>query len=174
MKVAIGSKNPVKIEAVRLGFEKVLPDEAFEFIGVDTPSGVADQPMSDEEAIEGARNRARGALEASDADFGVGVEGSLHKIGMRHFQCGWIAVLDREGRQGIGSSCRMPFPERMIQMVKSGMEVGMAVDQIFGRTNAKHAEGYFGIITKGAITRTDGYRDGVIAALAPFLHKDLF
>ena len=38
-KVIIASKNPVKINAVKIGFEKMFPLEKFEFKGVSVPSG---------------------------------------------------------------------------------------------------------------------------------------
>jgi len=51
MKVAVGSKNPVKIACVKEAFEKAFPDIAWEVEGVEVASGVADQPMSDIESI---------------------------------------------------------------------------------------------------------------------------
>lgn len=174
MKVAVGSENPVKIEAVRLAFAAVWPDDAWEVAGAAVASGVSDQPMSDEESILGARNRARRARAAADADFGVGLEGGLHRIGEYFFDCGWIAVVDREGREGIGSTAKVPTPPRIVAMIQQGMELGVANDIVFGTTNSKQSEGHFGLMTKGAITRTTGYRDGVIMALARFIHPGLF
>ena len=173
-RVAVGSENPVKIEAVRLAFLAVWPDEEWEIIGVAVESGVSDQPMSDEESIAGARNRARRARAARDADYGVGLEGGLHKIGEDFFDCGWIAVVDCEGREGIGSTVKVPTPPRIVAMIKQGMELGVANDIVFGATNSKQSEGHFGLMTKGAITRTSGYRDGVIMALTRFIHPELF
>ena len=62
-KVAVGSKNPVKIEAVRLAFKTAWPRKEWAVEGVEVDSGVPDQPMSDEESICGARNRAQRSLE---------------------------------------------------------------------------------------------------------------
>ena len=56
-KVIITSKNPVKINAVKEGFKKMFPKEEFVVEGVSIPSGVADQPMSNEETMLGAKNR---------------------------------------------------------------------------------------------------------------------
>ena len=47
-KVIIASKNPVKIQAVKNGFEKMFPNQEFEFIGISVPSNVADQPFSND------------------------------------------------------------------------------------------------------------------------------
>ena len=57
-KVIIASLNPVKIESVKIGFQKMFPDKDFEFEGVAVPSGVSDQPMSNKETLTGAVNRA--------------------------------------------------------------------------------------------------------------------
>ena len=57
-KVIIASKNPVKIQAVKNGFEKMFPTQEFEFIGVSVLSNVADQPFSNDETFRGAKNRA--------------------------------------------------------------------------------------------------------------------
>lgn len=42
--VVVASKNPVKINAVSIGFEKLLDTEQLTFKGVSTESGVPDQP----------------------------------------------------------------------------------------------------------------------------------
>ena len=47
-------------------------------------------------------------------------------------------------------------------------------DKLFGVENSKHGDGHFGLLTNGAITRTSGYRDGVIAALARFIKPEVF
>ena len=174
MKIAVGSENPVKIEAVRTAFLAVWPDGEWEVAGVAAASGVSDQPMSDEECIAGAKNRARLARAASNADYGVGLEGGLHRIGDVFFDCGWIVVCDREGREGIGSTAKVPTPPRIVAMIQEGMELGTANDIVFGVTNSKQSDGHFGLMTKGIITRAIGYRDGVIMALARFIHPELF
>ena len=54
MKVAVGSMNPVKIDAVRQAFESLFPDDKWDVKGIDIKSGVSNQPMSDKESIRGA------------------------------------------------------------------------------------------------------------------------
>ncbi|OGE32184.1 hypothetical protein A2631_05730 [Candidatus Daviesbacteria bacterium RIFCSPHIGHO2_01_FULL_44_29] len=174
MKVAVGSKNPVKVEAVTIAFAKVWPAENLEIEGVEVSSGVSAQPMSDKESIKGAINRARRALKLLGADFGVGLEGGIQKIGNKWFDCGWLVVIDKQGRTGIGSTVRMSVPPVMVQLIKKGKELGEACDITFNRVNTKHAEGHFGLMTKNHITRTSGYVDGVISALGHFMIPDVF
>ena len=74
-KIIIASRNPVKIEATRQGFQVMFPGEDFQIEGVSTPSGVSDQPMSSQETMTGATNRARAAqAQQPKADFWVGIE----------------------------------------------------------------------------------------------------
>lgn len=174
MRVAVGSQNPVKIEATRRAFCALWPNESWDVFGVEVSSGVSNQPMSDEESIQGARNRARLAIEQTGADYGVGLEGGLHKIGAHHFDCGWIVVINREGVEGIGSTARILTPPRIIELIHQGMELGAANDVVFGTTNSKQSEGHFGLMTKNVITRADGYMHGVVMALSRFVHPDLF
>jgi inosine/xanthosine triphosphatase len=174
MKVAIGSKNPVKIASVQDAFELVWPDPIFDFEGIDVASGVSDQPMTDVESIKGATNRAQRALDALQADYGVGLEGGIQQIGDEYFDCGWIVVLDKQGKKGIGSSIRMIVPPKMIRLIKEGEELGTVVDMVFGTQNSKHAGGHFGLMTNNAVTRLSGYRDGIISALAVFIHPEVF
>ena len=174
MKIAVGSQNPIKIKSVELAFKAVWPDKEWEVLSIDVSSGVSDQPMSDEESIKGAGNRAKQAIEKTQADYGVGIEGGIQKIGENYFDCGWVVILDKEKNQGIGSTIRMITPLKMIEMVKQGTELGKVNDILFNKSNSKQAQGHFGLMTNNAITRTDGYKDGVIAALSRFLHPDLF
>lgn len=172
--VAVGSTNPVKIEAVRRAFAALWPEQTWEIRAVPAASGVASQPMSDQESIAGARNRARGALQAVDAAYGVGLEGGLQQIGEWWFDSGWIVVIDRDGHEGIGSTAKLIVPPPMITMVLQGMEVGEAVDAIFQQENSRQSHGHFGLMTRNAITRTTAYTDGVLTALARFIHPHIF
>lgn len=174
MKVAVGSENPTKIQAVKLAFQTVWPGKKWEIIGVNVPSGVSDQPMSDLESIKGATNRAKKALKALGADFGVGLEGGAQRIGSNWLECGVMVVIDKEGKIGIGSSPRIMLSKKVLKMIKKGMELGVVADKLFNRTNVKQAEGFFGLMTKNTITRTSGYRDGVIMALTRFIHPEVF
>jgi len=174
-RIAVGSQNPVKIESVRQGFSKVWPNETWDAIGYKTTSQVCDQPMSAKESITGARNRALFALKSDpEAQYGVGLEGGLEQIGNDWFDCGWIVVIDRQQREGISSTGRIHTPESMMKLIHEGKELGDVIDIIFHRQNAKQAEGQFGLMTDGVVTRTSGYTEAVCLALSRYLHPELF
>ncbi|MEK7592288.1 MAG: inosine/xanthosine triphosphatase [Patescibacteria group bacterium] len=172
--IAVGSLNPVKVQAVEDAFALVFPEFKILSKGTEVSSGVSDQPMSDEESIRGAKKRAKDARDVCDADFGVGIEGGLQKTDGLWFDTGWIVVVDKKGNEGIGSTIKMEVPEKILEEIYKGKELGEVIDLVFGTDNAKQKEGHFGLMTKNAITRTSAYKDGVVAALVRFIHPHLF
>lgn len=174
MKVAVGSLNPTKINAVKSAFEKIFPDILWEVEGVSVPSGIPDQPMSDRQSIRGSTNRAKRAMKKIKADYGVGIEGGMQKIGKDWFTSGWAVVVNKEGEIGKGSSISMSVPPKLLKLILGGMELGHANDVIFKQNNSKHASGHFGLMTDNAITRTRAYEDAVFCALGRFLHPEIF
>jgi len=173
MIVAVGSLNPAKIEAARLAFGALWPGGLADVHGHDVSSGVAAQPMTDAETIHGARNRAARAVGLGEADYGVGIEGGLEQTEGSWFNSGWAVVVDRAGREGVGSTLRMQVPPALMELVLGGQELGAACDLVFGRTGANRAVGFVGVLTGNAIHRTGALCDAVIAALTPFLHPAL-
>jgi len=174
MLIAVGSQNPVKIKAVSLAFNRVWPHDSWQVTGVSVPSDVSSQPLSDTESIRGAQTRARKAQLRLHAAFGVGLEGGVQAIGPYWFDCGWVVVYRQDGLEGLGSTARMIVPPPMMRLIEQGQELGEVVDHFFHTQNAKQGQGHFGLMTNNALTRTRGYTDGVIMALARFLHPELF
>lgn len=174
MKIAVGSHNPVKIAAVKEAFETAFPKETFVVQGVTVLSGVSDQPMSDKESIRGATNRAKRSMKKIKADYGVGLEGGMQKIGKEWYTSGWSVVVSKDGIIGCGSSISMVIPPKLLEHIMNGIELGVANDLVFKEINSKHAGGHFGIMTNGAVSRTAAYKDAVFSALGRFLHPEVF
>lgn len=166
MLLAVGSRNPVKVEATRLGFVTFWPDLVWTVTACTSPSGVRDQPMSDEEARDGAMSRAYHALHTTTADFGVGLEGGLHKHGAHWFNSGWVVVVAKSGLVGVATTIRMAVPARLMEHVERGCELGVACDLVFDAKNSKQDAGHYGLMTAGLIDRTSAFRDAVVAAIA--------
>lgn len=173
-RIIVGSTNPVKVAAAKQAFEAVWPDETFEAEGVKVDSGVSDQPMSFDETIRGAKNRARAAMLLKQADFAVGLEAGLEQYADGWFESGWVAVLDADGSFGTGSSALMPISEKLMAGIRDGRELGDVVDELTNRTNVKHQEGLFGLISSGTITRTSAFKDATVLALARFGSPEFF
>ncbi len=172
-RVAVGSTNPVKIDAVRAVFALVAPQATVEGVGV--ASSVPDQPRGDDETIRGARVRAAAARDALGADIGVGIEGGIveERDGAMR-TCAWAAIVDATGKSGVGGSLAMPLPDRVAASVRDGLELGHAMDALIGAHDTKRGQGAVGILTAGLVDRQRAYEVLVSYALAPFVTADLF
>lgn len=171
--IIVASTNPVKIQAALDGFRLIFPDEAFTAQGVSVPSGVSDQPMSDEETLTGALNRARAAREKMpDADFWAGIEGGCEEKFGALWAYAWVVVLgdDRVGKSRTGA---FTLPHEIAALVRQGVELGEADDRVFGRSNSKQSNGAVGILTADVIDRTGYYEHAVVLALVPFKNPNL-
>jgi inosine/xanthosine triphosphatase len=167
MKVAIGSGNPVKIAAVKLAFRKVFPKGNFAFIPIEVPSGVPAQPFGSQ-TIRGAANRAERARKKADADYGVGIEGGIRKVGRkRHFLEAWSVIVDRDGRKTLGAATMSQISGGVLgKIIKEGKELGKATDEVFGTKDVGRKEGFVGVMTNGVVTRKDALAYAVTMALA--------
>src|SRR5215831_314554 len=171
--IAVGSTNPVKIEAVRAVLGPLSPHATIS--GIAVASTVPDQPVGDDETIRGALARAEAALAATGASFGVGIEGGVvneRDGGMR--TCAWAAIVDAHGRAGIGGSLAMSLPPRVAEMIRGGMELGQAMDALVGAHDTKRGAGAVGILTGGMIDRQRAYMMLVTYAAARFLSGQYF
>ncbi len=142
--------------------------------GISVPSGVSEQPF-DEETYVGAENRARELFRRyPDADYFVGIEGGVQKISGIWFGFGAVAILDKKGRIGHGTSPQYELPESIVKQLQSGKELGTVIDEMSGETNSKQKGGAIGFFTGGVFGRKDLYVTGIITALIPFLNKEIF
>ena len=172
--IAVASNNPLKLNAALKGFQQMFPKEVFEVRAVKIPSVVSDQPMTDDETLEGADTRAALARDLMpEADYWVGIEGGVMDRGPHLSGFAWVVVLS-EGRRGIGRSGEFFLPENLAEMVRQGVELGEADDRVFSRNNSKQSNGAVGLLTGDAVDRLDLYAPAVIFALIPFKNPDLY
>ena len=172
--ITVASQNPVKLRAAQIAFEHIFPQLSFNVTGVAVPSGVPDQPMSVSETMGGARNRAENARAAQpESDYWVGIEGGIEDtpLGMSCFAR--VHILDRGAQVGLGQTAVFYLPREVAELVRAGMELGHADDQVFKRDNSKQANGAIGILTDDVIDRQAYYIHAVIMALVPFKNPAL-
>lgn len=173
--IVLASKNPVKAQATRNGFQRMFPEETFEIHTISVPSNVKQQPMTDEETLQGALNRARNASHAiPEADYWVGIEGGVEdSIQNEMTAFAWVYVLSST-LSGKGRTGAFFLPQKVAQLVRQGEELGEADDLIFHRSNSKQENGAIGILTGDIIDRSQLYEQAVILSLIPFRNRDLY
>lgn len=174
MYVIVASTNPVKIEAARHAFALAFPQAALTVAGSAVPSNVSDQPMSDNETLQGAQNRALNArAQHPGADFWVGMEGGVEQQAGALMCFAWMAVYGADGRYGYGRTATFLLPDEVAALIHDGNELGDADDIVFGLSNSKQKNGSIGILTGDRLTRQTFYTPAVLLALIPFLNPAL-
>ncbi len=174
LRIVVASQNPVKLRAAKSAFERMFPRRRFEVGGVSVSSGVADQPLSAGETLRGARQRASNARAAEpEADYWVGIEGGIED-GLNGMACfAWVQVLGFDGLAGTGQTAVFYLPREVADLVRAGVELGLADDRVFGRENSKQGNGAIGLLTDDVVDREAYYVQAVIMALVPFKNPGL-
>ncbi|MEW6981661.1 inosine/xanthosine triphosphatase [Colwelliaceae bacterium 6471] len=171
--IVVGSKNPVKINAVKNSFVSYFPNSDISCRGEHAPSGVADQPMTTTETREGAINRVNYCQENFSADYYVAIEGGVDSFSYGPATFAYV-VIANDKQESIGRSANLPLPVSVYNALKSGEELGDVMDKLFNTKNIKQQGGAMGLLTNHVATRESTYTQALILAFAPFIHSSLF
>lgn len=186
-KIAVGSTRVPKVSAVKEAAAAIEPQlggaATLEVVGYEVESGVSHTPVSREELMRGARQRAETLQEklqsgGSAARFYVGLEGGLDVVAengrKRVFLESWAYVTD--GHQGhFGCSGGIEIPESLAEEVLSGgTELAAAIDQFAGQVGIRDGQGAWGVLSGNLISRQDSFRLAVVAAFAPFYNARMY
>ncbi|MCF8241948.1 MAG: inosine/xanthosine triphosphatase [Melioribacteraceae bacterium] len=176
MKVLVGSKNPVKLDAVKDAFSNYF--DSLTVLGFDVDSKVPDQPVN-EDTLIGARNRALQLKQINNdeklgADYFVGVEGGIGKNFNRWFAYGGMCIINEKGLEGYGTSAHFELPDCIVERLLNGEELGYIMDELLDTSDTKRKTGAIHFFTKGVMNRKDLYVPGLITALIPLMHENLF
>ena len=200
--LAVGSKRGPKLNAVSealVAFSNVLaPDAQFEVVGVEVESGVGHTPVSREELLRGARQRAEALLQLARKNgdawrYFVGLEGGLDVVqeGISADEMRWRATLKQHGRRRVfleswayvtdgvrghyGRSGAIELPEALAhEVLENGVELSVAIDKFAGAVGIRDAQGAWGVLSNNFITRQEAFRVAVIAAFAPFYNEKMY
>ena len=187
IQIAVGSTRRPKLAAVNEAlrdFGSLLGQGAeFEVIGVEVESGVGHTPANRQELMLGARQRAEGVMlvareKAESWHYFVGLEGGLDVIeqedGRRVLLESWAYVSD--GRNGhYGRSGGVEIPDALArEVLEHGVELSVAIDRFAGAVGIRDAQGAWGVLSGGLISRTEAFRVAVVAAFAPFYNAKMY
>lgn len=184
IKICVGSLNPTKINATRLGFSKYF--KKIRVFQIKSNSKVPNQPIGMDLIVEGAINRSKSALsylireiKAEKNIFGVGIEAGLVKVprtltGYMDFQ--FCAIIDENNRISLGSGIGFEYPPFVIKEILSdkSKEIGDIMGKLANNMNLKKEVGAIGVLSKNVISRTEILTQAVICALLPRINKELY
>ncbi len=187
IQIAVGSTRRPKLTAVNEAirdFGAVLaPGREFDVIGVEVDSGVGHTPANRVELMLGARQRAEALVRLARENseewrYFVGLEGGLDVIqeegGRRVFLESWAYVSD--GHNGhYGRSGGVEIPEALAhEVLENGVELSAAIDRFAGAVGIRDAQGAWGVLSSGLISRMEAFRVAVVAAFAPFYNAKMY
>jgi len=168
MKINIGSKNKIKVEAV----EELLQDyphlKNAEISSFEVPSGIADQPKSLEETVQGAMNRAKAVIQNSTYSFGL--ESGLMSVPNTKsgFMDVCVCAIYDGNEYHLGLSSAWEAPKKVIDhMLEEGLDMNQAAFKAGFTNNLEvgSAEGLVGIMTRGRLTRKAYKKEAIRTAL---------
>ncbi len=164
IRVAVGSTNRVKVEAVREVMESIYG--SVRVYAVNAKSGVPDQPF-ESETHRGAVNRAKEAL--GDRDLSVGIEAGVFELYGELMDIQHCAIIDQKGRITVGMGSGFAYPKDIADLVRGGLTVGQAVDKVYEKNAVGHSEGAIGLLSKGIMDRKELTKQSILAAMIPRL-----
>lgn len=177
MRINVGSKNEIKVAAVR----DVIRDYVFlsnaEVVSVEVNSAVSEQPKSIAETIRGALNRAKNAFRHCDYSFGI--EDGLMRV--PNTKTGYmnisVCAIYNGQNHHLGLSAAFEYPLEVTKLVfEEGLDINQAFYKIGLTKNPKvgYAEGAIGILTRGRLLRKDYTKQAVMMALIQVENSGLF
>lgn len=184
--IAVGSTRRPKLSAVHEAlnsFRSFLDvDTDFEIVGFEVESGVGHTPLSREELMLGARQRAEALIQLAAQKqeswrYFVGLEGGLDVLegnARRVFLESWAYVTD--GAAGhYGRSGAVEIPAALArEVLDHGIELSVAIDRFAGAAGIRDAQGAWGVLSADLISRQEAFRVAVIAAFAPFYNAKMY
>lgn len=175
MKIKVGTKNKAKLDSVKDIIQEYSHLADSEIEGLEVSSGIADQPRSLDETIDGAINRAKSAF--ADCDYSIGLESgwmAVPKTKSGYMDVCVCVIYDgKEFYLGLSSAWEFPNPSITNLIINEGLDTTQAINKA-GMTNNENIgseEGAIGILTKGRMTRKEYTKQALRTAL---IHLEKF
>jgi inosine/xanthosine triphosphatase len=180
MIIAVGSTNSVKVQALEEIVKEYPALEAAKIVSTSTVSGVSEQPLSLEETILGAKNRAKNAFDLSQpCQYGIGIEGGL--CASPGTQTGFMminicSIFDGTHHHiGFTSGYEVP-PQILEHILNQQMDLSQAClhSGITSKAKVGASEGLIGILTLGRIDRKRYIKECIRMALVQVENKSWY
>ncbi|MBI2102657.1 inosine/xanthosine triphosphatase [Candidatus Woesearchaeota archaeon] len=167
MNINIGTDNPTKIQALTEVIQEYDLLCAAMVIPSRVDSGVGDQPLTLDQTMLGAQNRAKAAYR--NCHFSVGIESGFLEAPLANgglMEVTVCAVYDGKNVH-YGFSSGFNCPEDILAFVKQGKNLNDAA-YLAGYTpnpEVGKAEGIIGVLTRGRVTRKEYTKQALRMAL---------
>ena len=173
MKIAIGTKRKAKIKGVKKGIaEFIYIQDTVEFSTHDADSGISHMPLSLDETMSGAQNRALDLKNKNiEADYYIGLEGGLVAVQEKTYLISLAYVLNNNDKGHFGFSPMLEVPQEIHKRIKEGEELGPIMGELSGNLDLRSENGSMGAWSGDMFKRDDEFAVAVKAALCPFYNQ---
>jgi len=157
MKINVASINPAKVEAVRETLQDYPHLKQAEVSGLAVNSGVPEQPLTLDETMQGAINRAKNSFQNCDLSFGI--ESGFFPVGKTNtgfMEVSVCAIYDGKNFH-FGFSPAFECPDYVMKYINQGFDLSQACNKAGLSDNPEIGtqQGIIGILTKGRVTRKE-------------------
>lgn len=154
-KIAIGSKNKIKINATKHVVSKLMSDDVI-ITAIDVDSGISDNPTTHEEAIVGARNRALASCNNTNSQIGIGIEGNVFMESSIWFVTTWIVIVNKELRKEyIAQGISIPIlDEVIIEQIDNSNPLGDILKKLPTKYEYQKYGNPMSFLTRGVFDRS--------------------
>lgn len=184
MKIRVGSKNPVKVEAVTEYFQSrciAALTADFEIESAEVDSGTDEQPKSLRETLRGAQTRAERCK--GDADWGIGVESGIMPptVTLPSLLSGWMNIVTCSiwdgKRHCVGMGSGFVVPDKFIgialrdkvDLSEAAFRAGFTPEKRIG-----YREGIIYLLTDGKMARKSYIKQAIEMAMIQVNHPELY
>jgi len=175
MDIALGTKNEAKAKWVKEAvlelsmFDSVFPQYSYHSV----ETGVSDTPLSLEEAILWAKNRAQALAddERVDADYYIWLEWAVTKIwdDPATYIYGYVYALNKFGRWYGWFSPLMILPDNISHLLyEEWKDLGEITGKLSGDSEISQTLGSFGYYSDKIMTRDESFKIATKMAFVPF------
>ncbi len=166
MKVYIGSTNINKVEAVKRVFEPL----SYEVVACDVKSEVSAQPLSDEETLKGALNRAQNLPKDGKR---IGLEAGVTLLNNVLYLTNFGVLIDEFDNCYYAGGTRIPLPEEIKTLIlDEKLELSDAMFAYFKMKDIKHQNGAIGYFTCDIVTRVEIFTHIVKLLYGQYCYKE--
>ncbi len=178
IKIAIWTKSPPKVAAIEEAIERCIyfKEKNIEIISLKVESWISDMPITIEENMDWAKNRAKNRAKNCkkeiDADFYVWMEWWVNIFLEKAYLFWVVYILDKNWKWHFGMSNMMEVPEFFRQKIyDEGQELWPVLSEVTKEENASKKWWAFWHWSDDMLTRKDQFILAFLSWIVPFFNK---
>lgn len=174
MKIIIGTKSLPKVLAIEEAIKKCIyfKNKDYEIIPLKVESWISDMPISENENMLWAKNRAENCMKNNKADFYVGMEGWTTMIWNKAYLFGVVYILNNSWKGHYWFSNKIEVPEFFrAKIYDENFELWPVLSEATKEKWASQKWWAFAHWSDWMLTRKDQFVLAFLSGIVPFFNK---